>query len=347
MISTPTNYFTSLTTELGSGWNRFWFAPSDPIALGVLRIAVGLIALYTLATYTPDLERYFGPNGLVPVGMLASLEEQTRDIDRQAVPGQVREAMPREYRFSYLDRLHSGRALLTAHLVGLAVVAMFTVGLFSRLTSVASLIVFLSYLHRGPMLTAAAEPLVAILIFYLALGPSGSACSLDHWLAVRRRQNEPLAIGQADTIASSWATVPLRLIQVHLALIYAMMVLGKLGNDNWWSGLGIWWLIARTESRMIDLSGLHQLPLVVSAWSYAVMLWQAMFPILIWNRLARPLLLLVNAVMWLLLAPVLGNLPLAAVMIAASLSFVSPEWLRSLVSGRRDYLDQPVAGGRA
>ncbi|MGH7139644.1 MAG: hypothetical protein ACREHD_28220, partial [Pirellulales bacterium] len=152
MNSTPGQYFQTLGGEWTRGWNRFWFTPSDPLVLGVMRIAVGAIALYLVATYTPDLDRYFGQNGLLPVSVLASLEEPTRD-DLQLVPPQVREAVPRQYRFSYLDRIHESAGLTAAHLAGLAVLTLFTLGIFTRVTAVASLIVFLSYLHRGPMLT--------------------------------------------------------------------------------------------------------------------------------------------------------------------------------------------------
>ena len=329
MSSPSANYVETVATESGRAWNRFWFEPSDAIVLAALRILVGLMAIYMLAIYTPDLDRYFGQHGLLSVELLNNLESVTRDGERQILVGQVREAMPRQYRFSYLDYIHSHSGLLLAHAAGLAVVGLFTAGCFTRITAVGSLVVFLSYLHRGPMLTGAVEPLVAMLIFYLCLGPSGACCSIDRWLHSRRQQSSD---GTSPTpLVSSWATVATRLLQVHLTLIYAMMAVGKVGNESWWSGLGVWWLIARTESRMIDLSGLHEYPLVINAWSYAVLFWQTLMPIFVWNRLARPLLLMVNAVMWLLLAPVIGNFSLALTMIAASLAFVSPQTLRRVL----------------
>lgn len=333
MNSTPIHYFRTLGGEWTRGWNRFWFAPGDPLVLGVMRIAVGVVALYLVASYTPDLDRYFGEWGLLPVQALNNLKEPAQ-VDPQLVPPQVREAIPREYRFSYLDRLHTAGALKAAHLTGLAVLMLFTLGIFTRVTAVASLIVFLSYLHRAPMLTSGTEPIVAMLLFYLCLGPAGGTFSVDARLAAQRRLTS-LPTGEAPAaLETPWATVAVRLIQVHLTLVYAMMAISKLANDSWWNGLGVWWLIAKTESRMIDLTVLHQVPLLVNAWTYGVLLWQALMPILIWNRLARPLMLGINAVMWLLLAPVVGNLPLAVVMIVASLAFVSPEFLRRLAPVR-------------
>ncbi|HVX10333.1 MAG TPA: hypothetical protein VHC22_04090 [Pirellulales bacterium] len=328
MTRVQTSYLETLVTETGRGWNRFWFMPSDPMPLGVMRVAIGAIAVYLIASLTPDLNRYFGPQGLLPVQALRDLVEPTNN-DLQTVPPQVREAMPREFRFSYLDRIQDGKALTAVHFLGLGVLVLFTLGFYTRITAVGALVVFLSYLHRGPMLTSGTEPIVAMLIFYLCIGPSGNACSLDAWLAAKRQS---LHEGEPDAVVTSpWATLAVRLIQVHLTLIYAMMAVGKVGNEVWWSGLGIWWLIARAESRLVDLTGLHRVPLLINAWTYAVLFWQSLMPILIWNRLARPLMLVLNAVMWILLAPIVGNLPLAAVMIVGSLAFVSPEILRRWV----------------
>ncbi|HWB14071.1 MAG TPA: hypothetical protein VG826_32895 [Pirellulales bacterium] len=324
------NYFQTLAVEFGRGWNRFWFAPSDPMTLGLLRIATGLVALYVVAAYSPDLDRYFGSDGLVPLEMVRDLEAKTRDGNRQFVPFQVREAMPREYRFSYLDRVHTVSGLRIVHACGLLTLSLFTCGLFTRLTAVGSLVVVLSYLHRAPMLTSQVEPILAFVLFYLCLGPAGAACSLDRWRATRRNDSAE----STGCLASTWATVSLRLIQVHLTLVYVMMAVGKVWGNVWWDGMAMWFLIARTERRMVDLTGLHSLPLVVHAWSYAVMFWQAAFPVLVWNRLARPLLLGINALMWALLAPVIGNVPLAVMMVVASVAFVPGDLIRSAVGGR-------------
>src|SRR5438552_5548349 len=44
-------------------WTRFWFKPADPIGLGFLRIAVGMLILYTHIIYSFDLFEFFGKDG--------------------------------------------------------------------------------------------------------------------------------------------------------------------------------------------------------------------------------------------------------------------------------------------
>ena len=57
----------SWTQEFGRAWSDFWFRPCDPTLVSLLRIGVGLVALFHLASYRGDLVRWFGADGLLPV----------------------------------------------------------------------------------------------------------------------------------------------------------------------------------------------------------------------------------------------------------------------------------------
>jgi len=46
--------------RMAEGWNRFWFNPIDPTTLGLVRICVGLLALYVHLVYIFDLQQLFG-----------------------------------------------------------------------------------------------------------------------------------------------------------------------------------------------------------------------------------------------------------------------------------------------
>ncbi|HJT32724.1 MAG TPA: hypothetical protein VJ783_11845 [Pirellulales bacterium] len=316
------DYLATLTREFGAGWNRFWFTPADVSTLGAIRLGAGLVLLYWLATFTPDLTAYFGPDGLAPQSILRNLEEPVRDGRLFVVPQQVRESLPRPHRWSLLNLLHTPKELMLGHTAALVIALLFAVGLFTRVTTPLALLVLLSYIHRGPVFTSQVEPILAFVMLYLCFGPAGKAWSFDHWLALRRHSRQLTAGDVMKCRKSSAAAISLRLIQVHLALVYALMAIGKLSSPVWWQGTGVWWLIARADAPLVDLTGLHSFPHLVSIWTYAVVLWQATLPILIWHPLARPLLLVVNAIMWGLLAPVTGLLDCALMMVIASLAFV-------------------------
>src|SRR4051812_44181503 len=58
-------YFSKLSRVFGEAWNRFWFTPSDPFTLSVLRVLTAAVALALYLSYLPDLETWFGPDGLL------------------------------------------------------------------------------------------------------------------------------------------------------------------------------------------------------------------------------------------------------------------------------------------
>ena len=351
------DYLNTLCQVFGRGWNRFWFTPSDPFALAPVRIGAGLIAFYLVATLTPDLETFFGRNGLVPLESLKSIEQQVREGNlRSFLPPTIRETLPRPYRFSYLDYLPDHTGLWAAHIAGLVVLALFTAGCFTRVTSILSLIVFLSYVHRGPMLTAQVEPVLAFVMLYLCLGPAGRSISIDACLAARRPKEPATSPRKSSSMpgrttamsqfpASVSATVSIRLIQVHLTLVYAMMGIGKLAGEVWWNGLGMWWLIARPEMRVVDWTWLAAYPKLIAAWTHFQVAFELAFALLVWNRTARPLLLALSVVVWLLLAPVTGLVTFSLMMLVANLAFFSPSWTRSVLSRRANsvsHVDQPI-----
>jgi hypothetical protein len=311
-------YFAQLTQAFGQGWNRFWFTPSDPITVCVVRIVAGAAALLYVGSFTFDLERWFGPNGFLPV------ETIQRVMETQPGEGAA-------YQWSYLNYIDSLALLWVAHAAALVIVAMFALGLFTRVTSVLALITVLSYIHRAPVLAAQFEPVLATMILYLCVSPCGRYLSLDNWRR-RRRAGEPRPAEISD---QSWlATVGVRLVQVHLAMLYLIMALAKLEWETWWDGGAVWWLMAQPQSRLVDLTFLRENLLLINAWTHAMVLFELAYGVLIWNRLARPLLIGASVVMWTLTALLTGLVPFCLLMIAAGAAFVPPATWRSLLGSQ-------------
>ena len=305
-MRTLLSYLADLFSREGSAWNRFWFAPSDPLTLCVLRILAGLAALYYHASYTFDFILWFGPRGL-----LAGETVQELAGDVHPSPLFFTDAEP---------------ALWVFHVVGFVVLLSFTAGLLTRVTSILSLLVILSYVHRAPMLTGLFEPVLTMLMFYLCLAPAGAYLSVDSLLGRRKSSADgPHDAGELHgCLKSSWATVATRLIQVHLTAFYLVMASNKLMSATWWQGEAVWWLIARTESRLIDLTWLHNAVYFTNGWTHAIVIFEFAFAILIWNRVARPLLLALAVLMWGSLALITGLVGFCAIMLVANLAFVSP-----------------------
>lgn len=296
------NYLSSLSQAFGAGWNRFWFTPSDAYPLSVIRICTGLAALYYVVSQTGDLLRWFGPDGLLSIDSVYRLSGEGTS------------------RLSLLFLAHDSTSLWAAHALACGVLAAFTVGLFTRWTSVLALVAVLSYVNRAPLLAGQFEPVLTMVLAYLCLTPAGAHLSVDRW----RRQKRQLG----ELSPSVAANIGLRLIQLHTAGFVLLSGLTMLAGQPWWNGEGLWYLIAHTESRWLDLSALQSHTYVINLWTHLTVGSHLVFGLLIWNQLARPLLLGLLAAVWTSLALVTGLLAFYTMLLIACLAFVSPQTLR-------------------
>ncbi len=136
------------------------------------------------------------------------------------------------------------------------------------------------------------------------------------------------------------ANLTLRLIQLHLALIYGMAGLAKLQGPAWWNGMAIWGTLASGEFSLLDLTPLADWPLLLNVMTHAALAMELSYAALIWVRPLRPLVLAGMIGLHAGIAVTApGLLEFGLAMVAANLAFVSGPWLRSLVTGRPE--DQP------
>jgi hypothetical protein len=299
------NYFNDLSSQFGNGWNRFWFTPVSPAPLGLARLAIGLVAIVWYLGFYPDLQFFFGPNGII--------DAQTIEQWRRPIPV-----------FSIFDWPRSEASLWFTYWLGLSVLVLFAAGLFSRVTSVAALLVMVSLVHRGPMLARPMEDVLAMVMFYVCFGPSGGAFSLDRlW----RKRADSAGDSEAAPAPSTAANISLRLIQIHLALIHFAMAIGQLRDDSWWMGRAIWGFIGKQDSGYLDMTWLADHMYLLNLWTHGIVIFEFAFALLIWNRLARPILIAAAVLVWGSVGLVSGMIDFSLVMLAATLAFVPADWL--------------------
>ena len=77
--------------------------------------------------------------------------------------------------------------------------------------------------------------------------------------------------------------------------------------------------------RLVDLTFLRSSPYVLDALTHASVLFDLLFAMLIWNRLARPLLIGLSVVVWTSVSLITGLVGFAAIMVVANLAFVPSE----------------------
>jgi uncharacterized membrane protein YphA (DoxX/SURF4 family) len=324
MPTFTTNDSHSITEEFGERWNRFWFTPADPLPASMSRIVVGLLAAAHFMDLAGDLSLWYAQGGALPPAAVGRLLELTSG--------------DASYHYSYLDYLRTSGELWAVH--GLAIIAAlaFAVGLLTRISGALTLAAMLAYVHRAPQVAGHIEPVLSFLVLYLCIAPSGACLSLDQRLFGSLKKNSLLALLPGSCEPSVGAKLALRLIQVHTAMFYAMMGLTKLYGDAWWQGGAIWLLLAQTESRPLDLTGLRRAGQVgeylLNFWTHAIIYFELAFPVLIWSRITRPILLALSIAIWSSLIVATGQSLFGLAMLATSIAFIPGERLRAFF-GRR------------
>ncbi|MFO0892599.1 MAG: HTTM domain-containing protein [Isosphaeraceae bacterium] len=292
----------------GRAWDDFWFTPADPTLLGLIRILTGLMLLYTHAVWGLVLERFFGPRSWLSPELVRTLQDG-------------------EYMYSFWWLVPgSSTATWLVYGASMLVLALFTVGLWTRVTSVLSLIVVISFAHRASEAMFGLDQINAMLTLYLAIGPSGQALSLDRLRALRRSgESRPPA-------PSVGANLALRLINVHMCIIYLFAGVSKLQGESWWTGEAMWRAFANLEYQTADMTWLAWHPWLINLMTHVCILWEVSFCFLVWRPRLRPLMLLGAVVLHVGIGACLGMWTFALIMLVGCMSFLPPSTVRELTS---------------
>jgi hypothetical protein len=300
-------------------WGEFFFKPADPTALGLVRLAVGGLLFWDLAVLGLDLREYMGSDGW---------------IGPEAAQHYLRENSPWAWSFWFWV---PDRWLYPAWAACLVALALFACGYRSRVTAVLAWLIAVSTVRRAPAALFGFDQMIATWTFYLAaFGASGQALSLDRY-RLRRRGTTP-GPRPAPTPTVS-ANLGLRMIQLHLALVYGMAGLSKLMGPEWWEGTAMEMIILTPEYRRFDLTWLAAFPSFLNVLTHAGLFLEVSYPVLIWVRKLRPLILASVVMMHAGIDLILGLTEFGLAMIAANLAFVSGPWIRRAIAG-----DEPPSG---
>lgn len=287
----------SLADAVGTTWTRFWFTPVGPWPLALVRILGGLLALTLWASYARDLEMWFGPHGMISPALLGAWRSP--------------------YAVSLFDGTTTAVGLLVAYGLGGLVLLALTIGLATPVTTVAGAVVFASLLHRGPMLVGPADDVVALILWCLAIGRSGDALSVDR--AIARWLGRPAPAPSVRT------GIALGLVRVHAAVIAGAAALAQLGGGVWWDGTAAWWLAARAESRLVDLTGVFlQSEYLVNLVTHVIVLFEIAFAAGLWLPATRRVIVPAGFVAWPVIGVVAGEPSWGLAMAVLTLGCVVP-----------------------
>jgi hypothetical protein len=303
---------------------RFWFTPTDPVGLHCLRVLAGLYFLFWLLPFAGQLEPLFGELGLF-------------DLQAYREAARLQEGTPAPIGWSLLDWFGEGTVLTVFYGLSLAVLVLFTFGIWPRVTAVLTWLIMASFM-ANPAISYEADALPLLLAFYLMigyilLGQEGQASLSWRLLGPAWPFGNRADDGvrwRRESIAANFAV---RLLQVHFAIVVVVLGVHKLQFPDWWEGFALWYpLHPPLKTTLSDIRVLRPIGnafmLILSVPAYARLAWELTFPLFAWRRgwLARTILLGGAFLEWILLAWTYG-LPGFSVIPICCLAFLTPgQW---------------------
>ncbi|MCY2933932.1 MAG: HTTM domain-containing protein [Planctomycetota bacterium] len=294
-----------------SDWRSFITTPVDGTMLGPVRLTLGLLATWNWFVMGLDFSDWFGPFGWLP-------KAESIALRHAAIP----------WGWSFWDIVPQS-LVAPVYGLGLILILAWTVGFCCRWSGVITWLLIYSTMRRLPMVLFGFDSILGTFVLYLALtGTGGESLSIDRWLASRNGfkpiQNKLLR-----------STVAIRLIQIHLCVIYGAAGLSKLRGEPWWSGTASFFLVANSEFRgvsILETLGNHRM---ITALFTHIPLWtEILYPVLIWPKLWRPLILILTVGLHLAIGLTLGLWEFGFAMIVANLVFIDGAWLKVVLRSK-------------
>ncbi|MCA9232610.1 MAG: hypothetical protein KDA57_18315 [Planctomycetales bacterium] len=310
----------SYLAEAWQAWNLFWFSPTDPATLCFLRVLAGAMLFYTHLVWSLDLQAFIGQKGWLPVDFIRGIQGHQWSV------------------WSIFFYIEEPWQLWCVHIFSVLVFLFLMLGLFSRTSAIFGFLLAVSYAHRvSPGAYFGLDKINCMFALYLMLGPCGARYSLDRIWRLRRGDTSPVA-------PSTSANLAIRLIQLHLCIIYLFSGLAKLLGENWQAGSAVWWAVANYEYQSLSATWLASWPVLVGLATHITVFWELFYCCLVWNRHLRPIVLWIAVVVHLGIAMFMGMITFGLAMLFANLSFLQPATVRRWVDPLADRIALKLTG---
>jgi hypothetical protein len=277
---------------------EFFFPLRSTSWIAILRIGLALQLLIYAISLRRDWNYLFagGNEGLIN----RNLTEDMLNLETLFVP-----------RFGWLITAghHLGlseESILTLCWLGLFVAGLsLLVGFLTRPAAISGWILHLAARGSGGFISYGVDQFMTIGLFYLSIAPLPDRYSLDYLL--RRKTQSDL---------TSRSGFQLRILQVHLCLIYFFGGLAKSLGAGWWNGTSIWRALTRPPFNIVDTDLLLHWSVFLPAAGIAICVLEIGYPVFIWLKWTRAVWLCAIVIMHTGIALLMGLHSFAFIMIA-------------------------------
>ena len=280
--------------KISSNIKAFFSAPVAKETLGVFRIGVASFALLQLLILLPDWMSFYGPDGFLNWTITDTLStKHTPDLSNVA------------NLFSALSNqqtLYVVTALYLLSLLGLVA------GFKTRLCAFTAWLMHTILNSTGHFIAYGVETFTHIALFYCMVLPVGCCYSFD---ALSKTFRKP---------AAHLITLSVRLIQLHLCIMYFSCGIEKSLGTQWWNGEAIWIALQQDQFHQINVGWMAQLPIIPRLAGWLTLAVETLYPLCIFFAKTKRLWLVSIIAMHLSIALFLGLHLFGSIMIILNIT---------------------------
>jgi Vitamin K-dependent gamma-carboxylase len=301
--------------KLREAWDHFFFTPQSPVPISLFRIFWGICVSAKILLLHSDWLNWYGVHGWVTL--------QTMQVVEPGIRLNLFTVMPQDDRW-----------IAAFFWVFLGCALLLTVGLWTRVMSVAVFLCLTSIDQRNLLMLHGGDTFLRCAGFFLMFAPAGATFSLDRVIAIRR--------GKQDAQIKPRAPWAQRIIQLELALLYLTSFFWKLKGHTWLNGTALYYVIHLHSIARFPLPHWMQSTAMLRVGSWLTLALEFSLGTLIWSRRFRnPLLLL--GLLFHLSIEYSFNLPLFEFdVLTAYILFVDPVDLEQWWGALRQRLGKPA-----
>ena len=204
--------------------NDFWFGFGSATALGLFRAVFGTLACLNFLNLSQMWESWFSERGFVPAWL--GQRFLWPQVNLVWLPVEVP-------RMGLLNGVTDDRISLLVFVITFVAAIFTALGLLTRVSTVTLAVGIVSLHHRDAAILHGGDTVLRVMSLYLAIAPSGAACSLDRLISLWK--------GKTSTAITQVSMWPQRLIAYNCALLYLTTTWLKWGGHLWQNGTANWY----------------------------------------------------------------------------------------------------------
>jgi hypothetical protein len=240
--------------------HRFFFNSVPVETLGLFRIAAGGFALVQFFVLLPDWMLLYGPNGILPWEISEAIASDY--LPKLSIVADILTTL-------HISEIHTIYVVTSIYLLSLVGLLL---GYQTRMMAIVAWLVHLLLNTTGHMTAYGVETFTHISLFYCMVLPVNQALSLD-----RLKDIKP--------VPGYLVTLSVRMIQVHLCIMYFASGLEKAMGEQWWNGEAVWIALHQDQFSQFNVDWMASVPWVPKLLCWGTLVIETLFPLgMFWSK---------------------------------------------------------------